>query len=58
MTLGSKQSHVVLSKLSPGSSYMISITATKGTAQSDELTSIITTGKFTERIIFIYMDLL
>ncbi|XP_024123086.1 tenascin isoform X2 [Oryzias melastigma] len=43
VTLGSKQSHVVLSKLSPGSSYMISITATKGTAQSDELTSIITT---------------
>uniref|UniRef100_H2LRH6 Tenascin XB n=1 Tax=Oryzias latipes TaxID=8090 RepID=H2LRH6_ORYLA len=43
VSLGSKQSHVVLSKLSPGTSYMISITATNDAAQSDDLTSIVTT---------------
>lgn len=47
MTLNSRQSHVVLSKLSAGSSYMISVTSTQGRAQSDALTSVITTGRHT-----------
>lgn len=44
MTVESQLSYVVLSKLSAGSSYIISITTTKGRAQSDALTSLITTG--------------
>ncbi|XP_068179859.1 tenascin-R [Antennarius striatus] len=43
VTVGSQQSYVVLSTLSAGSSYIITITATHGRAQSDGLTSIITT---------------
>ncbi|XP_070407741.1 tenascin-N [Nothobranchius furzeri] len=43
VTVGSQQTHVVLSKLSTGSSYIITVTTTKGQAQSDELTSTITT---------------
>ncbi|KAM6909752.1 uncharacterized protein tnxba [Xenentodon cancila] len=39
----SKQSQVVLSELSAGSSYIISVATTHGRAQSDELTSVITT---------------
>ncbi|XP_007570078.1 tenascin-like [Poecilia formosa] len=39
----SHQSSVVLSNLSAGSTYIISVTTTKGSAQSDELTSVITT---------------
>lgn len=44
MTMSSQQSHVVLTKLSAGTSYIISIMATQGRTQSDTLTSIITTG--------------
>lgn len=44
MTVESQQSYVVLSKLSAGSSYIITVTATQGRAQSDALTSIMTTG--------------
>nr|XP_040022307.1 tenascin [Gasterosteus aculeatus aculeatus] len=43
VTVESQLSYVVLSKLSAGSSYIISITTTKGRAQSDALTSLITT---------------
>nr|XP_033495905.1 tenascin isoform X1 [Epinephelus lanceolatus] len=43
VTLESQQSYVVLSKLSAGSSYIISVTTTYGRAQSDALTSVITT---------------
>ncbi|KAM8735011.1 uncharacterized protein tnxba [Acanthopagrus schlegelii] len=43
VTVDWQQSHVVLSKLSAGSSYIISVTATQGRAQSDALTSLITT---------------
>ncbi|XP_045900859.1 tenascin [Micropterus dolomieu] len=43
VTVDSQQSYVVLSKLSAGSSYIISLTTTKGRAQSDALTSVITT---------------
>ncbi|KAI3360944.1 hypothetical protein L3Q82_013148 [Scortum barcoo] len=43
VTLDFQQSYVVLSKLSAGSSYIVSVTATQGRAQSDALTSIITT---------------
>ncbi|XP_044063503.1 tenascin isoform X2 [Siniperca chuatsi] len=43
VTVDSQQSHVVLSKLSAGSSYIITVTTTQGRAQSDALTSIITT---------------
>lgn len=44
MIVDSQQSHVVLSKLSAGSSYIITVTATQGRAQSDVLTSLMTTG--------------
>lgn len=44
MSVSSQQSHVVLAKLSAGTSYIVSIIATQGRAQSDALTSIITTG--------------
>ncbi|XP_078109288.1 tenascin [Sander vitreus] len=43
VTVESQQSHVVLSKLSAGSSYIITLTTTQGRAQSDTLTSLITT---------------
>ncbi|XP_032374195.1 tenascin [Etheostoma spectabile] len=43
VAVASKQSHVVLSKLSAGSSYIITLTTTQGRAQSDTLTSLITT---------------
>ncbi|KAK9513648.1 hypothetical protein VZT92_027164 [Zoarces viviparus] len=43
VTVESQQSYVVLSKLSAGSSYIITITSTQGRAQSDALTSLITT---------------
>ncbi|XP_032413926.1 tenascin [Xiphophorus hellerii] len=43
VSVDSHQSSVVLSALSAGSSYIISVTTTKGSAQSDELTSVITT---------------
>ena len=44
MSIDSKQSHVVLSNLSAGSSYVIAVFSTQGRAQSDALTSTITTG--------------
>lgn len=44
MTVTSQQSDVVLTKLSAGTSYIVSVMATQGRAQSDALTSIITTG--------------
>ncbi|XP_051261480.1 tenascin isoform X2 [Dicentrarchus labrax] len=43
VTVDSQQSYVVLSKLSAGSSYIVTVTAKQGRAQSDALTSIITT---------------
>ncbi|XP_015257386.1 PREDICTED: tenascin-like isoform X1 [Cyprinodon variegatus] len=43
VTVGPQQSNVVLSNLSAGSSYIISVSTTKGKAYSDELTSVITT---------------
>ncbi|KAM4568119.1 tenascin [Fundulus diaphanus] len=43
VTVDPQQSNVVLSTLSAGSSYIISVTTTKGNAHSDELTSVITT---------------
>lgn len=43
VTVDSQQSYVVLSKLSAGSSYIISVTTTQGRVQSDALTSTITT---------------
>ncbi|XP_073341920.1 tenascin [Pagrus major] len=43
VTVDWQQSYVVLSKLSAGASYIISVTATQGRAQSDALTSLITT---------------
>ncbi|KAL6109081.1 uncharacterized protein ACO6RY_12291 [Pungitius sinensis] len=43
VTVESKLSYVVLSKLSAGSSYIISISTTRGRAQSDALASLITT---------------
>ncbi|XP_047214687.1 tenascin-like [Girardinichthys multiradiatus] len=43
VTLDPKQSNVVLSTLSAGSSYIISVATTKGMAHSDKLTSNITT---------------
>ncbi|KAM9352914.1 uncharacterized protein tnxba [Symphorus nematophorus] len=43
VTLDSQQYHVVLSKLSAGSSYIITVTTTQGRTQSDALTSLITT---------------
>ncbi|XP_067366161.1 tenascin-N [Channa argus] len=43
VTVDSRQSHVALSKLSAGSSYIVSVTTTQGRAQSDALTSVITT---------------
>ncbi|KAE8288683.1 Tenascin [Larimichthys crocea] len=43
VTVDSQQSYVVLSKLSAGSSYIISVTTTQGRTQSNALTSIITT---------------
>ncbi|XP_056142954.1 tenascin [Lampris incognitus] len=43
VTLDSHQSHIVLSKLTAGSSYLISVTTIQGRVQSDALTSIITT---------------
>ncbi|KAM9724103.1 uncharacterized protein tnxba isoform 1-T2 [Menidia menidia] len=42
-TVDSRQSHVVLSELSPGSSYIISVASRHGRVQSDELISAITT---------------
>ncbi|XP_022074766.2 tenascin [Acanthochromis polyacanthus] len=41
--MNSQQSHVVLSDLSAGSSYIITVTATLGRAHSNGLTSVITT---------------
>ncbi|XP_037130074.1 serine-rich adhesin for platelets-like isoform X2 [Syngnathus acus] len=43
VNLDSRQTHVVLSKLSAGSSYIITVTTTQGRVQSDALVSIITT---------------
>ncbi|KAM9310021.1 uncharacterized protein tnxba [Pholidichthys leucotaenia] len=43
VTVNSQQSHVVLSGLSAGSSYIITVTTTRGQSQSDMLSSIITT---------------
>ncbi|XP_035528046.1 tenascin [Morone saxatilis] len=43
VTVDSQQSYVILSKLSAGSSYIVTVTATQGRTQSDALTSIITT---------------
>ncbi|KAM6995330.1 uncharacterized protein tnxba [Tautogolabrus adspersus] len=43
VTVDSQQSYVVLSKLSAGSSFIITVTTTHGRVQSDSLTSIITT---------------
>ncbi|XP_059195908.1 tenascin [Centropristis striata] len=43
VTIESQHSYVVLSKLSAGSSYIISVTTTQGRSQSDALTSLITT---------------
>ncbi|XP_029360614.1 tenascin [Echeneis naucrates] len=43
VVLDSQQSFVVLSKLSAGSSYIISVTATEGRTQSNALVSVITT---------------
>ncbi|XP_068616572.1 tenascin-R [Brachionichthys hirsutus] len=43
VTVGSRQSYVVLSTLSAGSSYIITVTTTRGSTQSDGLTSVITT---------------
>ncbi|XP_034030929.1 uncharacterized protein tnxba [Thalassophryne amazonica] len=43
VTVDSEQSYVVLSKLSSGSSYIISVVTTHGRSQSDVLTSTITT---------------
>lgn len=50
MTVASKQSHVVLSELSAGSSYIVSVASTQGRAQSDELTSVITTGTPSDKL--------
>uniref|UniRef100_A0A8P4KP75 Fibrinogen C-terminal domain-containing protein n=1 Tax=Dicentrarchus labrax TaxID=13489 RepID=A0A8P4KP75_DICLA len=43
-------SYVVLSKLSAGSSYIVTVTAKQGRAQSDALTSIITTGTKSDKL--------
>ncbi|KAM3613814.1 uncharacterized protein V6R79_005409 [Siganus canaliculatus] len=43
VTVASHHSYVMLSKLSAGSSYLITVTATQGRSHSDILTSIITT---------------
>nr|XP_057939990.1 tenascin-N [Doryrhamphus excisus] len=43
VSLDSKQNHAVLSKLSAGSSYIVTVTSTQGKTQSDALVSIITT---------------
>lgn len=43
VTVGSQLSYVVLSNLSAGTSYIITVTTTHGRAQSDGLTSVITT---------------
>lgn len=48
MTVTSQQSHVVLTKLSAGTSYIVSVMAMQGRAQSDALTSIITTGTLSQ----------
>ncbi|KAJ3598685.1 hypothetical protein NHX12_002190 [Muraenolepis orangiensis] len=42
-TAESQRSHVVLSQLAAGSSYIITVTTTQGEAESDALTSLITT---------------
>lgn len=54
MTVESQQSHVVLSKLSAGSSYIITLTTTQGRAQSDTLTSLITTGTQLDKLTVMY----
>uniref|UniRef100_H3DM73 Tenascin XB n=1 Tax=Tetraodon nigroviridis TaxID=99883 RepID=H3DM73_TETNG len=43
VNVNAQESHVVLTKLSAGTSYIVSVMATQGRAQSDALTSIITT---------------
>ncbi|XP_018543710.1 tenascin [Lates calcarifer] len=43
VVMDSQQSYLVLSKLSAGTSYIISVTTTQGRAQSDALVSVITT---------------
>ncbi|XP_077577990.1 uncharacterized protein LOC144199957 [Stigmatopora nigra] len=43
MNLDTQQTHVVLSKLSAGSSYIVTVTTKQGKVQSDSLVSIITT---------------
>ncbi|XP_074539360.1 tenascin [Halichoeres trimaculatus] len=43
VTMDSQQSYVVLSKLSAGSSYIVTVTTTQSRTQSDTLTSVITT---------------
>lgn len=50
----SQQSYVVLSKLSAGSSYIITITTTQGRAQSGALTSLITTGTQLDKLTTVY----
>lgn len=54
MTVDPQLSYVVLSKLSAGSSYIITVTTTQGRAQSDALTSIITTGTKLEKLTVMY----
>lgn len=53
VTVSSKQSHFILSELSAGSSYIISVATIKGGAQSVELTSVITTGTVSDKLTFI-----
>ncbi|GLD63553.1 steroid 21-hydroxylase-like isoform X1 [Lates japonicus] len=43
VVMDSQQSYLVMSKLSAGTSYIISVTTTQGRAQSDALVSVITT---------------
>lgn len=45
MTVDSERPSLVLSKLSAGTSYIVTVTTTQGRVQSDAHTSLITTGK-------------
>ena len=54
MVVHSQQSNVVLSKLSAGSSYIVSVTTTQGRTQSDALVSIITTGTQLDKLTVVY----
>lgn len=55
MVVDPQQSYMVLSELSAGSSYIISVTTTQGRAQSDALVSIITTGTQLDKLNVLYM---